>query len=368
MQWWFFVGTTAAACAFFFWMVTPFAQTTKDYRCPPIEPCTSTQPLNPLGKDWCKVPTMHRGCEGTVPYPEWSGFSWEKGEFPPTQRVQPNAAAGAWPTYTLDPARCDMDPAAAKSFNAVYSSGKWVRPRNGLYPKEHYYTYSRGERFMSNVANRATGRDSMSGGGSKLGTQTSAALLLLARLIKRENITTMFDIPCGDTNWVHEAWETDSLELYVGGDVSSLVTDLNRERFAHHANKQFITLDLGACPIPKLRLKASSRSKPFDLIHCRDALQHMSLEQGSVAAKNILSSGAKFAVSTTYDMPSNAGVVPVDGAFFRNDLSKPPYNFPKPILCVKTDPHFSPGSGDDDDTCIYDLRPLSASAAELGDV
>lgn len=315
--------------------------------------------LNPYGLDWCRIPTMQRDClgQGVAPYDEWAGYSFERGEAPRAP-VALQASAGQRRVYTLtQPERCTPDADAAAAFDQIYTTGKWSRPRSGgLYPIEHYYTYGRAERFTGNSADRRTGRDSMSGVGSKMGFQTFNSLLLLAKLIRAQNITTMLDVPCGDANWIFEARETDALEMYVGIDLAKSVINLNRERFAHHANKQFHVWDLGKCPIPQLATSDGS-TKPFDLIHVRDVLQHMTLAQGGAAAHNLLKSGAKFIVATTYHRGKNTGVETDTerrkGAFFLNDLSKAPYNFPAPISCVRTDP-FSQAF-DSDDTCIYRL-------------
>lgn len=303
---------------------------------------------------------MQRDClQGVTPYSEWAGYSYMHGEKPrPSVALQ--ASAGQRQVYTLtEPEQCTPNPEAAAAFDHVYTTGKWTRPRTGLFPIEHYYTYGRGERFMGNGADLRTGRDSMSGVGSKIGFQTHNSLLLLAKLIRAQNITTMLDVPCGDANWIFEARETDALEMYVGIDLAASVVNLNRERFAHHANKQFHVWDLGKCPIPQLAASGGS-TKPFDLIHVRDVLQHMTLSQGRAAASNLLKSGASFIVATTYHDGSNKGVETDTerrkGAFFRNDLSKAPYNFPAPIACVRTDPFSDSVGFDSDDTCIYSLK------------
>jgi hypothetical protein len=103
----------------------------------------------------------------------------------------------------------------------------------------------------------------------------------------------MIDIPCGDANWIFDSYETDTLPLYVGLDVATNVLKVNKQRFAHHSNKQFHFWDATACEVPKF-INASSSSNDsiikeqqqqllwssFELVHVRDVIQHMTPSMG----------------------------------------------------------------------------------------
>lgn len=147
------------------------------------------------------------------------------------------------------------------------------------------------------------------------------------------------------------AWEVDSLEQYTGADVAMSVIDLNKQRFRHHSNKMFVFHDFVACPIPQLVDRQNGTTEPYELLHVRDVLQHLSLRHGKQAAAHILSSGARFLIATTYPSETNANVR--DGGWFWANLELEPFNFPKPVQCVQTHPRHEA-----DSTCLYDLRPL----------
>jgi ubiquinone/menaquinone biosynthesis C-methylase UbiE len=70
----------------------------------------------------------------------------------------------------------------------------------------------------------------------------------------------MIDIPCGDANWIFDSYETDTIPLYVGLDVATNVLMVNKQRFAHHSNKQFHFWDATACEVPKFLNASSSNS------------------------------------------------------------------------------------------------------------
>ncbi len=60
----------------------------------------------------------------------------------------------------------------------------------------------------------------------------------------------MVDVPCGDANWIFDSFETDALPMYVGLDITGLVIKVNKQRFAHHNNKQFHFWDALNCTLP----------------------------------------------------------------------------------------------------------------------
>lgn len=245
----------------------------------------------------------------------------------------------------ISPASCTSTQFA--EFDKIYESGFWTNaePSNdGLKMQKmnpsRFYSYSEPQQL--------TNRPSLSGKGSYLGEATKASLSILVQTIKEFNITTILDIPCGDVNWQMEAYETDGLlRMYVGADVVSSVVNFNAKRFAHHRNKAFARWDMAACELPKL-VSADKSIVPFDLLHVRDVLQHLPLDMAAVAAKHILSSGAKYLLATTYDEGENK-VVRAGGFFFAN-LAKPPFSFPAPLRCISTHP-----SIEADKTCLYAL-------------
>ena len=210
--------------------------------------------------------------------------------------------------------------------------------------------------FYSNAAFPAVPRKSASGEGSNLGPATVTSLRILQKVIRDYNITSMIDIPCGDANWIFDAWETDSLMLYIGLDNVRAVIDVNHQRFAHHANKEFRVWDGSNCPLPRYHVLGSSsggnappRSAPVDLVHSRDVLQHLPLDQAVQFLCNVFMSGARFFVTTTYPNGDNSKIS--QGRNYRNDLFSHPFNLMRDeTACTPTHP-----SVEDDETCVFDL-------------
>ena len=164
----------------------------------------------------------------------------------------------------------------------------------------------------------------------------------------------MVDIPCGDVNWIFDSFETDSLPLYVGLDVTSAVIEVNKKRFSHHKNKEFHFWDASHCAIPRFFNEASGKEETFDLVHVRDVIQHMDLHLGVKYFCNVFKSGTKFLLTTTFPEGKNRNIT-ADGSFYNNDLSQEPFAFLEASEpCIKTHP-----KTEEDLTCLYDLRKAS---------
>ncbi|KAL3902003.1 MAG: hypothetical protein SGPRY_012205, partial [Prymnesium sp.] len=258
--------------------------------------------------------------------------------------------ASKW--FTLAPSTCVSDSDASNSFSGVYSSAKW-----GLRPQPPSYYYS-----------EPTRRRSASGYGSDLGYATSSSLAFLKEAIKEYNITSLIDVPCGDANWQFGAWETDSLTAYVGLDIAPSVIRFNSLRFAHHANKRFLTWDIASCALPLIQLQLSTSASspspsrsPAQLVHVRDVLQHMPRERVERACRHILSSGALVVVATTYPRTSDTKSEPVgtikEGEWTPYDLEE--FHFPKPVRCIPTHALIEA-----DLTCLYHLGGFQSPVDE----
>lgn len=182
------------------------------------------------------------------------------------------------------------------------------------------------------------------------------------------------------------AWEVDSLEAYVGLDISARLVSLNQGRFHHHSNKRFAPWDVATCPLPRLHFAALASStaasasaasaaataatgeQAAELVHMRYVLQHMSLDRALAAVINAVGSGAKFFMATTYpqtDAQRNASTTTRahnknlnmgsgrESRFYANDLELPPFSLPAPLACVTM---VTPEINHNDHTCLYDLR------------
>jgi len=261
---------------------------------------------------------------------------------------------------------CTISQSLAKAFaNQYYTAGSHMgtcKARGGTcmpHLNEHgevnldkirsFYSYSKRDYLFA-----ASG----SGSGSDLGPATEASLAFLAEVITRFNVTRMLDAPCGEVNWLFHAWETDSLKLYVGVDIVPDTIRMNRLRFQHHTNKYFYLWDFVTCPIPRMA-DQGEQHMTFDLVHMRHVIQHLPPDKGVQVMRHVARSGAKYLMSTTYicgQRPcASANKAISDGGMRYNSLAKPPYNFPKPLMCRQT----GGGRGDHrDHTCLYLVKDL----------
>ena len=250
-----------------------------------------------------------------------------------------NAAlrASAQPkSFELQPQVCmALDDDAKSAFAARYSfgwtSGQKVNAGDAIrnFDPTYYYT-------------RPADRTSGSGYGSDLGTklmETDRAFI--AEAIRERNITTMVDAPCGDVNWQFGAWELDSLRAYVGLDLVAQVINLDAARFAHHSNKRFAAWDIVRCPIPQIKWPDSNGASPPDLVHSRHALQHMPPRRARTAAINLVASGARYLMVTTYgynvSRPQHRSANIQEGGMALHDMAT--FGYPPPLRCTKDTGH-----------------------------
>ena len=189
---------------------------------------------------------------------------------------------------------------------------------------------------------------SASGKGSYLGYATTTSLQIIKDTITKYNIKSMVDTSCGDANWILDSWETDSLPLYVGLDVTSAVIELNKLRFAHHSNKQFHFWDATACIIPKFQ--NGTKKQSFDLVHVRDVIQHLHIEQGVKYFCNVFKSSPRVLITTNFAEGNKNSDLSTEGSFYKNNLLLPPFSFPKVDTCTPTHPKI-----EGDVTCVWDL-------------
>lgn len=159
--------------------------------------------------------------------------------------------------------------------------------------------------------------ESNSGEGSTLDA-TLSIRKALPEIIKKYEIKSMLDIPCGDYNWMQ------SVELgcdYIGADVVENVIKKNTEK--HKKERvQFDVIDLRSGKLPKV-----------DLIFSKDCLQHLSHESVMMALKNIVSSQSKYLLITNYPGTwRNYDIY--DGDYRALNLCIHPFNLPKPIFAI----------------------------------
>lgn len=238
--------------------------------------------------------------------------------------------------FIVVPDRCHSS--SRGQFDDIYARGHWGT-KLGL-PSD-YYGYA-------HWPPRSSRKKSASGTGSELGLATELSLDFIINVTRRFGVKSLLDIPCGDVNWIFDSYETDSLPVYVGLDITQAVLELNSRRFEHHSNKKFLFWDATECPLPKFRNVSDGEEHPFDLVHVRDVIQHMNLSQGVQYMCNVLKSGANVLITTTFPKANNTHIS--EGGYYPNNLSREPFSFPASDDCILTHPELQ-----EDLTCAYDL-------------
>ena len=157
-------------------------------------------------------------------------------------------------------------------------------------------------------------KESVSGNGSTM-LMTESIRYSLPLLIKKFSISSIFDAPCGDFNWMRLV---DLREVsYVGGDiVEPMVSKCNIQFSTERII--FVHIDITKDLFPK-----------SDLVLNRDCLFHFSYQDIYLTLSNFLESGSKYFLSTSHDNDQefhNSNIR--SGGFRKIDLFSTPFNFP----------------------------------------
>ncbi len=158
------------------------------------------------------------------------------------------------------------------------------------------------------------GSESLSGIGSDI-SHTEGIRNEVSSLLKKYDITSIIDAPCGDFNWMSQV-DLSSVH-YLGVDIVDQLIESNRRKYRSDT-LSFKVMDLVVDPLPK-----------SDLILCRDCLIHLKLRDSLKLINNFRSSGSTWLLTTSYrGLTKN---VELGTDFFRPvDLSLPPFSFPQP--------------------------------------
>jgi len=160
------------------------------------------------------------------------------------------------------------------------------------------------------------GKDSISGIGSSE-QQTQIVRRELDKIIQREDVQSILDLPCGDFFWMSKINLKDV--NYIGGDIVNELIEINNKKFAR-SGLTFKKINIVEDELPSM-----------DLIFCRDCLVHFSFEDIFAALENICNSGSKYLLTTTFtERDTNENIL--TGLWRPLNLLKPPFNFPSPIF------------------------------------
>lgn len=164
------------------------------------------------------------------------------------------------------------------------------------------------------------GQESVSGPGSDY-EQTKFLVPELQILLKRFNIKSILDVPCGDFNWMKNI-DLNGIN-YTGGDIVSEMVKKNNKRYRKN-NVNFELIDIVNNSLPQ-----------NDLIIVRDCLVHLPNKDVITALKNIKQSRSKYLLTTNFSWRSlqNNKDIAI-GAWRRINLQQLPFSFPNPEYVI----------------------------------
>ncbi|KAJ3119492.1 hypothetical protein HK098_005393 [Nowakowskiella sp. JEL0407] len=181
--------------------------------------------------------------------------------------------------------------------------------------------------FVNNVWGSS---ESRSGLGSTM-AYTVQARLFMSTMFKIFKPKSFLDSPCGDCNWQPSITGIENV-LYTGVDIVPNVVLQNAKKYIGNKNMRFVNLDLVT------DLKSLPKNQ-FDIALCRDAIQHLPLEDGMEIYKGFQEIGIKILV-TNIVIPSDNSLNPgqninvVPGSVYANNPLLPPFNFSLPLFYI----------------------------------
>jgi len=161
--------------------------------------------------------------------------------------------------------------------------------------------------------------DSVSGLGSTL-EQTTEIRKVFPKIAKELQIVSMLDVPCGDYFWMRHV-DLSFLKTYIGADIVDDLVLANSKYATQKVSFRYINL-------------LSDQMPTVDLVLCRDCLVHFSFLDIFTAIENIIRSGSKYLMTTTYYNIGRRNVDILTGEWRPINLQLPPFNFPIPIALI----------------------------------
>ena len=167
---------------------------------------------------------------------------------------------------------------------------------------------------------RRWGNDSASGWGSTI-EYTKKARAIIEFVIREYKIKSLYDAACGEFSWMHILLQMQPDDFkYIGGDVVSALISSHSEKYPKY---EFKVIDFVCDKLPNC-----------ELILCRDALQHLPVEDISKSLENFSNSSAKFLLATTHLRRygwKNGRNIRMAQCRDRNLMLKP-FNLPDPLV------------------------------------
>jgi len=214
---------------------------------------------------------------------------------------------------------------------------------NRLYNHIFFYSYRSKptrEVFEDIYQRKRWSGESFSGPGSDL-EETRIVRKSLKEVTNRYNIESILDIPCGDWFWMQHVDLSDV--RYTGADIVEKI--VNQDQKYASENVSFRYLDLLTSDLPR-----------HDLIFCRDCLVHFSYRDIRQALGNMVRSGSKYLLTTTFPDHRNYDIV--TGNWRPINLEDAPFRFPQPKLIINEECKTSNGRYQDKSLALWDLQEL----------
>ena len=157
------------------------------------------------------------------------------------------------------------------------------------------------EIYLGNLWN---GVESRSGPGSgSVATRKLISELLF--VCEMHSISSVLDVGCGDGYWMPD------LPGYVGFDASYVALTLARER---HPDREYVD--------------EWPAGRQFDLVICRDVIQHLSLSEGVTLLDRIRDTSPRFLLASTFVGGINTDILTGDA--YSPDMQAPPFGLHEP--------------------------------------
>lgn len=194
--------------------------------------------------------------------------------------------------------------------------------RDAVYAGEEYG--ERGSAFRTIfLEKRWRCEESVSGHGSSLAL-TSVIRRRLPPLLRKLEVETILDAPCGDFNWMRHVALPEGVR-YVGGDIVEEIVAGNEARHAD-ARRSFRRIDIVQDPLPLA-----------DLWLCRHVLFHLSNADILSLLRNFARSEIRYILTDTIFLRNGGDIR--SGGFRTVNLTEPPFGLPRPLLRI---PDFTP--------------------------
>jgi SAM-dependent methyltransferase len=157
--------------------------------------------------------------------------------------------------------------------------------------------------------------ESGSGSGSEI-RRTERYRTALLQFLREQKITSMFDAPCGDLNWMRLVLNDYPMQ-YLGGDIADSALATARQ---NRPGVQVRKFDICSDPFPDC-----------EVWHCRDALFHLSFADARLALENAAQSNIRLALLTTHRSLWLRNLDIRTGGWRHVDLERPPFCLPRPL-------------------------------------